>query len=118
MGAQKKKKRCDDVSSGATRRGYIDLIWETHLPTTRNFFPISSFRIEHSRVGIAESTREDIRSLVVVSLACLVYTAVAAQGNQERTGLHTPRGSGATRTQVERKNGNGRFAEAAISIST
>jgi hypothetical protein len=118
MGAQ--KKRCDDVSSGATRRGCIDLIWETHLPTTRNFFPISSFRIEHSRVGIAESTREDIRSLVVVSLACLVYTAVAAQGNQERTGLHTPRGSGATRTQVGRKklNGNGRFAGAAISIST
>ena len=32
----------------------------TYLPTTRNFFPTSSFRIDDSRVGIAESAREDI----------------------------------------------------------
>ena len=32
----------------------------TYLPTTRNFFPTSSFRIDDSRVGTAESAREDI----------------------------------------------------------
>ncbi|KAH9058820.1 hypothetical protein EDB87DRAFT_845113 [Lactarius vividus] len=37
----------------------FDLIG-TYLPTTRSFFPTSSFRIDDSRVGTAESTREDI----------------------------------------------------------
>lgn len=37
----------------------FDLIG-TYLPTTRSFLPISSFLIDDSRVGTAESAREDI----------------------------------------------------------
>lgn len=40
----------------------------TYLPTTRNFFPMSSFRIDDSRVGIAESTREDIHTFLEADL--------------------------------------------------
>lgn len=51
---------------------WLSILWEkvscrqgfdmigTYLPTTRSFFPISSFRIDDSRVGTAESAREDI----------------------------------------------------------
>ena len=41
-----------------------------------------SFRIEDSRVGIAESTREDIHTLLEADLP--VYTTDSAQGDYER----------------------------------
>ena len=40
---------------------------------------MSSFRTEDNRVGIAESTREDIHALLGCELALLVYATDSAQ---------------------------------------
>jgi hypothetical protein len=63
-------KKTDEVLTS-----WLNILWEkvsyrttnkvstligTYFPTMRSFFPISSFRIEDSRVGTAESAREDI----------------------------------------------------------